>query len=97
MCLGVGKAATKHLQARCFCIGKTSHCEDAHGVAASPSAKRSKKMTLELNYTDDGPTVLGFRVQKLRLKDGELNAVPHVDGAYFGDEKVKRFVDFNAG
>jgi hypothetical protein len=54
-------------------------------------------MTLELNYTDDGPTVLGFRVQKLRLKDGDLNAVPHVDGAYFGDEKVKRFVDFNAG
>jgi hypothetical protein len=29
MCLGVGTAVTKHLQARCFCIGKTRHCEDA--------------------------------------------------------------------
>jgi len=97
MCLGVGKAAAKHLQARCFCIRKTSHCEDAHAIAVSPRAERPKKMALELNYTGGGPTVLGFRVQKLRLKDGDLNAVPHVDGAYFGDEKVKRFVDFNAG
>jgi hypothetical protein len=70
----------------------------AHGVAVGPSAKKSKKMTLELNYTDDGPTILGFRVQKLQLKEGELSAEPYVDGAYFNDDnKDERFIDFNAG
>jgi hypothetical protein len=58
----------------------------AHSDAVGPSAKRSKKMTLELDYTDYGPTVLGFRVQKLQLKDGELSAELYVQGSYFGDD-----------
>ena len=40
--------------------------------------------------------MLGFRVQKLQLKNGELSAEPYVNGAYFGDENIKRFVDFDA-
>ncbi|KAL5325003.1 hypothetical protein ACEPPN_006125 [Leptodophora sp. 'Broadleaf-Isolate-01'] len=69
-----------------------------HGVAVGPSVKRSKRMTLELNYTDDGPTVLGFRVQKLQLKDGALSAEPYEEGSYFNDDtEDTRYVDFNAG
>ena len=70
----------------------------AHGVVVGPSAKKSKKMTLERSYTDDGPTVLGFSVWKLQLKEGDLSADPYVDGAYFNeDSEDQRFVDFNAG
>ena len=68
-----------------------------HGVAVGPSAKRSKKMTLEISYTDNGPTVLGFRVQKLQLKDGALSAEPYEEGSYFGDDNEDaRYIDFNA-
>jgi hypothetical protein len=68
-----------------------------HGLEVGPSVKRSKKMKLEISYTDDGPTVLGFRVQKLQLKDGALSAEPYEDGSYFGnDNEDARYIDFNA-
>ncbi|KAN0116673.1 hypothetical protein V8E51_002650 [Hyaloscypha variabilis] len=68
-----------------------------HGVEVGPSIKRSKKVKLEIGYTDDGPTVIGFRVQKLQLKDGALSGEHYKDGSYFGDDNEDtRYIDFNA-
>ena len=73
---------------------KSSHVENreneaslganASGVSVGPMGKRSRKRTLEVNWEDEGPTVLAFRVQKLQLIDVKLTATEETDGAYFG-------------
>jgi hypothetical protein len=40
---------------------------------------------LEVSYTDAGPVVLAYRVQKLAmLESGKMKATAHTEGAYFG-------------
>lgn len=70
---------------------------NVHGVAVGPSGKRSKRRTLKIDWEDDGPTVLAYKVKKLQLKDGNLTAEDEEDGAYFGDDGPKKHeVDFDA-
>jgi hypothetical protein len=55
------------------------------GLSLGPSASRSRKNVLEVSYTDAGPVVLAYRVQKLAmLESGKMEATAHTEGAYFG-------------
>jgi hypothetical protein len=71
---------------------------NANGVSFGPSGKRSKKRTLKIDWEDDGPTLLAFKVQKLELKDDKVTATDEEHGAYFGtdDEPVEHEVEFDA-
>ncbi|KAI1362818.1 hypothetical protein F5Y08DRAFT_310972, partial [Xylaria arbuscula] len=68
------------------------------GISVGPMGKRSRKRTLKIDWEDDGPTVLAFKVQKLQLTDGELTATEETDGAYFGsnDQAEQVAIDFDA-
>jgi hypothetical protein len=67
------------------------------GVSVGPSASRSRKNVLDVSYTDPGPVVLAYRVQKLLLVEGgKVSAKPFTEGAYFGDEEKARTVVFDA-
>ncbi|KAF7556143.1 hypothetical protein G7Z17_g1658 [Cylindrodendrum hubeiense] len=71
---------------------------NASGVSIGPMGKRSKNMTLKIDWEIEDPTVLAFKVQKLQLKDDKLVATDEEDGAYFSDddEPVNYEVDFDA-
>ncbi|KAF2962878.1 hypothetical protein GQX73_g10693 [Xylaria multiplex] len=60
------------------------------GSSAEPMGKRSRKRTLKINWEDEGPTVLAFKVQKIQLSDGKLTSTEETEGAYFGtDDEVE--------
>ncbi|KAI0184382.1 hypothetical protein EV127DRAFT_486210 [Xylaria flabelliformis] len=56
---------------------------DAGGVSVGPMGKRSRKRTLKIDWEDEGPTVLAFKVQKLQIQDSELTTAEETEGAYF--------------
>ncbi|KAI0543372.1 hypothetical protein F4679DRAFT_121306 [Xylaria curta] len=62
---------------------------DAAGVSVGPMGKRSRKRTLKIDWEDEGPTVLAFKVQKLQLRNSELTAVDEIWGAAFESVKPK--------
>ena len=67
------------------------------GVEFGPSGSKTRKTVLDVSYTDDGPVVLAYRVQKLLLSEsGKMTATPHSDGAYFGEEEKRLTVEFDA-
>ncbi|KAI0533753.1 hypothetical protein GGR58DRAFT_96830 [Xylaria digitata] len=59
---------------------------NAGGVSVGPKGKRSRKRTLKIDWEDEGPTVLAFKVQKLQLSDGKLTSTEETEGAYFGTD-----------
>jgi hypothetical protein len=66
-------------------------------VSFEPSASNSRNHVLDLSYTDHGPVVLAYRVQKLSLtKAGKMSAKGYTDGAYFGKEEKEVTVQFYA-
>jgi hypothetical protein len=67
------------------------------GLSVGPSGSRSRKHKLDVSYSDAGPVVLAFKVQKLQLKeDGGVSAKPYVTGAYFSDGPKEYTIDFDA-
>lgn len=71
------------------------------GVALGPSGRRSKRMVLKRSWKDKGPTVLGFAVQKVELKNDNKDGVTaerFTSGAYFGNDRdeTASVVEFNA-
>ncbi|CAO2657893.1 Nn.00g071530.m01.CDS01 [Neocucurbitaria sp. VM-36] len=67
------------------------------GVEFGPSGSKARKTVLDVSYTDAGPVVLAYRVQKLVLSEGgTMTATPHTDGAYFGEEGSAITVNFDA-
>lgn len=69
----------------------------SQAISVGPSGSRKRKNVLELSYTDEGPTILAYKVQKLHLrKDGTMGAENYVDGAYFGDDEQKYILDDDA-
>jgi hypothetical protein len=52
-----------------------------------PTAKTGDTTGEKVDYEDKGPTLLAFRVQKLKMDDGKLTATPETDLAYFGGEE----------
>jgi hypothetical protein len=67
------------------------------GVSVGPSASRSRKNVLDVSYTDPGPVVLAYRVQKLLLvEDGKVSPNSFTEGAYFGDEEKESTVVLDA-
>lgn len=71
--------------------GQEKECEGilgigGHGMKFGSSGSKSRKTTLDVSHTDDGPVVLAYRVQKLLLSEaGKVSAKSYTDGAYFGD------------
>lgn len=59
---------------------------NVHGAPLGFMGRRSKKRKLRIEWEDPGPTVLAYKVQKLRLKEGQLTAEDEKKGAFFGDD-----------
>jgi hypothetical protein len=51
-----------------------------------PTAKTGDTTGEKVDYEDKGPTLLAFRVQKLKMENGKLTATLDNDLAYFGGE-----------
>jgi hypothetical protein len=69
----------------------------SQGLSFGPSGSRARKTVLDVSYTDAGPVVLAYRVQKLLLsEDGEIKNQQHTTGAYFSDDVEKMTMQFDA-
>lgn len=73
------KAAANQIQSGDFGI-------NAHGINVGPSGNRDKKGTDEQGITDPGPTMLAFRVQKIRLGADQKATASDEDGNFYGED-----------